>query len=168
MDNANSQIAWNLLKGILLAIGISTLVIGLFTRSWKLGLISLIPNLLPLLLVSGFMGAADIPLKVVTSLIFTITYGISIDDTIHFLNSYRLNKNSNKDIEKVIEQTMSSVWRPMLYTSFVLLCGFMIFTLSEFPSIAILGLLVSGSLLVALLADLILLPLILQYLPSGN
>ena len=84
MDNANSHIAWNLTKGTLLVIAISTLITAMFTNSCKFALISLIPNLLPLLLVTGFMGIADLPLKVATSLIITISYGIAVDDAIQF------------------------------------------------------------------------------------
>ena len=144
----------------------STLIIGLFTGSWKLAAISLVPNLIPMLLVSGFMGVAGIPLKVATSLIFTIAYGIAVDDTIHFLNSYRQNRQICSNTNEAVKQTISNMWRPMLYTSVVLFSGFMIFSLSEFSSIAMLGLLVSGSLLIALFADLLLLPVILLYLPN--
>lgn len=161
MDNANSHIAWNLMKGILLAIAVTTMIIGLFARSWKLAAISLIPNLIPLLLVSGFMGWAGIPLKVATSLIFTIVYGIAVDDTIHFLNSYRLNTRIYTDTNEAVKQTIYNMWRPMLFTSIVLFSGFMIFLLSEFSSISTLGLLISGSLIVALLTDLLLLPVLL-------
>lgn len=162
MDNANNHLAGNLSKGILVAILVATLIIGLFTKSWKLALVSLVPNILPLLLIAGFMGADGIPLKVATSLIFTITYGIAVDDTIHFLNSYRLNKNLLSDTNEAIHQTIANMWRPMLYTSVVLFSGFMIFALSEFSSISLLGYLVSGSLILALLADLVLLPAILR------
>lgn len=161
MDNANNHIARNLMKGILLAIVVSTLVIGLLIRSWKLAAISLIPNLIPLLLVAGFMGAAGIPLKVATSLIFTIVYGIAIDDTIHFLNSYRLNSKLFTDPNEAVKQTIANMWRPMLFTSIVLFSGFMIFLLSEFSSISTLGLLISGSLIAALFTDLLLLPVLL-------
>lgn len=161
MDNANNHIAWSLTKGIMIAIAISTLVLGLFTMSWKLAAISLIPNLIPLLLVFGFMGATGIPLKVATSLIFTITYGIALDDTIHFLNGYRLNRKIYPDVNEAVKHTIVKMWRPMLYTSVVLFSGFMIFSLSEFSSISTLGVLISGSLLVALLTDLLLLPVLL-------
>jgi predicted RND superfamily exporter protein len=133
-------------------------------KSWRLAAISLIPNLIPLLLVAGFMGAAGIPLKVATSLIFTIVYGIAVDDTIHFLNSYRLNCKLYRDPEEAVQQTISDMWRPMLFTTIVLISGFMIFLLSEFSSISNLGLLISGSLVAALLTDLFLLPVLLTKL----
>lgn len=161
LDNANANIAWNLMKGILLAIGVTTLLIGLFTRSWKLAAISLVPNLIPLLLVAGFMGATGIPLKVGTSLIFTIAYGIAVDDTIHFLNNYQLNRKIYQNNDEAVMQTISYMWRPMLNTSLVLFSGFMIFSFSEFSSISTLGLLISGSLIAALLTDLTLLPILL-------
>lgn len=164
MDNANSNIARNLMKGILLAVAISTLIIGLLMRSLKLAAISLIPNLIPLLLVAGCMGVTGIPLKVATSLIFTIVYGIAVDDTIHFLNSYRLNSRLYSETNEAIKQTLSDMWRPMLFTSIVLFSGFMIFILSEFSSISNLGLLIGGSLVIALFTDLLLLPVLLTNL----
>lgn len=108
------------------------------------------------------MGLFGIPLKVSTSLIFTIVYGIAVDDTIHFLNHYRLNKRLYYNPKMAIEITVLEMWRPMLYTSLILFSGFMIFTLSEFTSISLLGFLVSGSLLAALVADLVLLPILLK------
>lgn len=162
MDNANHHIAWNLTKGILLAIVLTTLIIGRFTASWKLALLSLVPNLLPLLFVLGMMGLMGISLKVATALIFTIAYGIAVDDTIHFLNSYRLNRQAGADIPAAIGATLTQMWRPMLYTSLVLFMGFLIFTLSEFTSISMLGTLTGGALILALLADLLLLPALLH------
>jgi len=165
MDNANQNIAMNLLSGILLAVLIATLILGLFTGSLKLALLSLIPNLLPLLLISGFMGFTGIPLKVSSALVFTIVYGIAVDDTIHFLNSYHINKKTYNNRQDAIAATITAMWKPMMYTSIVLASGFMIFTLSEFPSISLLGYLVSASMVVALFADLVILPLLLK---SGN
>jgi len=162
MDNANRHIAWNLAKGMGLAIGITTLIIFLFTLSFRIALISLIPNLIPMILVGGFMGVAEVPLKVATALIFTIAYGIAVDDTIHFLNSYRLQLKETINRKQAVKSAIHKMWRPMLYTSSVLFAGFMIFTLSQFKSISLLGFLVSGSLFAALIADLLLLPIILK------
>jgi uncharacterized protein len=166
MDNANNHIAKGLAKGILLAILSTTIIIGLFFRSRKIAMISFFTNVIPLLLIAGFMGATGIPLKIATSLIFTITYGIAVDDTIHFLNNYRNNMKLHTDKLEVVKQTISVMWRPMFYTTVVLFSGFMILTLSEFSSIATLGLLISGSLITALLTDLLVLPLLLTLRPK--
>ena len=162
MDNANSHIAWNLSKGMLLAIFITTIIILLFTASIRIALISLIPNLIPMVLVAGFMGITDVPLKVATALIFTIAYGIAVDDTIHFLNSYRMHMKKLKNKTEATKEAIHQMWRPMLFTSAVLFSGFMIFTLSEFNSISLLGVLISGSLIAALIADLLLLPIVIN------
>ena len=162
MDNANQNIAKNLLSGILIAVLVATLIIGLFTGSLKLALLSLIPNLLPLLLISGFMGLTGIPLKVSSALVFTIVYGIAVDDTIHFLSSYYTNKQIFNNRQDAIAATITAMWKPMSYTSIVLASGFMIFTLSEFPSISLLGYLVSASMVTALFADLLVLPILLS------
>lgn len=162
MDNANLHIASNMTVGIFLAITISTLIIWIFTSSWRLALISILTNTFPLIVVAGIMGAFGIPLKVATSLIFTISYGIAVDDTIHFLNSFQQNFKDYSDVNQAVKNTVEQMWRPMLYTSIVLFSGFLIFIASAFPSIALLGFLVGASLLIALLADLLLLPLLLK------
>jgi predicted RND superfamily exporter protein len=162
MDNANHQISKYLVRGILMAVIIATLIIGLFTHSVKLAILSLIPNLFPLILIAGFMGLVGIHLKVSTALIFTIVYGIAVDDTIHFLNSYRLNKFSTKNRKDALAATIFEMWKPMTQTSLVLASGFLIFSFSAFPSISMLGYLVSGSMIIALLADLVILPVFLN------
>ena len=98
---------------------------------------------------------------VIGCIIFTIAYGIAVDDTIHFLNSYQWNRKIYQDNDEAVRRTISYMWRPMLSTSLVLFSGFMIFSFSEFSSISTLGLLVSGSLFIALITDLTLLPILL-------
>ena len=76
--------------GLLIAFGMVALIVGLLFRSLRMTLISLVPNVLPLLFIAGFMGVLDIDLKVSTSIIFTIAFGIAVDDTLHFLAKYRI------------------------------------------------------------------------------
>ena len=152
----------NLSISISLAILLIALVMALLFKSVRMVFIALIPNIMPLLFTAGIMGWTGIAIKPSTILVFSIAFGISIDDTIHFLAKYRqeltrLNWNIKRAVILAVEETGVS----MMYTSIVLFSGFMMFTLSEFDGTRSLGLLVSVTLLVAMFANLLLLPSLL-------
>jgi len=131
-------------------------------RSVKMIVISLIPNLLPLLITAGAMGYLGIPLKPSTILVFSIAFGISVDDTIHFLAKYRQELMASKwKIERSVYAALRETGVSMFYTSIVLFFGFSVFMSSEFGGTVALGGLVSMTLLFAMLANLILLPSLL-------
>src|SRR5690606_16996411 len=122
----------------------------------------LVPNLIPLIITGGLMGYLNIPLKPSTALIFSIAFGISIDDSIHFLARYRQELFANNffvpiAVSKALRETGSS----MIYTSIVLFAGFVIFSASDFGGTAALGKLTSMTLLCAMSTNLILLPSLL-------
>jgi predicted RND superfamily exporter protein len=130
--------------------------------SYKMVLISLIPNLIPLLLTGAVMGFFGIALKPSTILVFSIAFGISVDDTIHFLAKYRQELILNKGlIKKSVFASLQETGVSMLYTSVVLFFGFFIFIASDFGGTVALGLLVSITLLIAMLSNLVLLPALL-------
>ncbi len=168
LDNTNNHITGYLLQGILVAIFTTTLVIWLFTRSASIAIFSVVTNIIPLVFTAGMMGLFDIPLKVSTSLMFTIVYGIAVDDTIHLLNAYMRYKNRFNNDSIAITMAVKKLTKPMIFTSVVLLVGFMIFTTSAFQSIQILGLLVGSSLLIGLITDLLLLPVLLKWMVARN
>ena len=121
--------------------------------------VALIPNLLPLLATAGLMGYLGIPIKPSTILVFGIAFGLSVDDTIRFLAQYRQELvRNNWKIKKSIFSTLEEEGPSMFYTSFVLLFGFSVFTLSDFGGTVALGGLVSITLLFGMLTNLILLP----------
>ena len=128
-------------------------------RSFKMVLVSLIPNLLPLLMTAGLMGFLDIPLKPSTILVFGIAFGLSVDDTIRYLAQYReeLRKN-NWRIRQSVFSAYKEASLSMFYTSIVLFFGFMVFLLSDFGGTKALGGLVALTLLFGLLSNLMLLP----------
>ena len=128
-------------------------------RSYKMIVISLVPNLLPLVITAGVMGFSGIPLKPSTILVFSIAFGISVDDTIHFLAKYRQELiASNWKIKSSIYKALRETGVSMFYTSIVLFFGFIVFMSSNFGGTVALGGLVSVTLLMAMLANLILLP----------
>jgi predicted RND superfamily exporter protein len=124
--------------------------------------ISLIPNLLPLVITAGVMGFAGVPIKPSTILVFSVAFGISVDDTIHFLAKYRQELIANRwRIQKSVYAALRETGVSMFYTSIVLFFGFSVFIISSFGGTVALGALVSATLLFAMLANLILLPSLL-------
>ncbi len=155
-----------LVKNLVLSLSLAILLIALFMaylfRSFRMIIISLIPNLLPLAITAGVMGFVGVPIKPSTILVFSIAFGISVDDTIHFLAKYRQELSANHwRIQKSVYAALRETGVSMFYTSIVLFFGFSVFTISSFGGTVALGALVSATLLFAMLANLILLPSLL-------
>ncbi|MGF1558151.1 MAG: RND family transporter [Flavobacteriaceae bacterium] len=158
----------NLVISLALAIGLIALFMAYLFRSYRMILISLIPNLLPLIITAGVMGFVGVPIKPSTILVFSIAFGISVDDTIHFLAKYRQELMANKwRIQKSVYAALRETGVSMFYTSIVLFFGFSVFTISSFGGTVALGALVSATLLFAMLANLILLPSLLLSLEKS-
>lgn len=137
-------------------------------RSFRMILVSLIPNLLPLIITAGLMGFLGVPIKPSTILVFSIAFGISVDDTIHFLAKYRQELIANNwKIKKSVYAALRETGVSMFYTSIVLFFGFSVFTISSFGGTVALGALVSVTLVFAMLANLMLLPSLLLSLEKS-
>jgi len=149
----------NLISSLLFAIFLISMLMVFMFRSFKMVVISLIPNLLPLVITAGLMGYFGIPLKPSTILIFSIAFGLSVDDTIHFLAQYRqeLTKHNWK-IKKSVFATLKEAGVSMFYTSVVLFSGFSVFMLSSFGGTVALGGLIAFTLFFGMLSNLLLLP----------
>ena len=155
-----------LLKNLFISLGLAILLISAFMAimfsSWRMVIMSLTPNVIPLVFTAAIMGFADIPIKASTILVFSIAFGISVDNTIHFLAKYRQElKITNWDIKKSVVLALKETGVSMIYTSIVLFFGFGIFTVSSFGGTQAMGILVSLTLLVAVTSNLILLPSLL-------
>ncbi|WP_430427879.1 efflux RND transporter permease subunit [Maribacter litoralis] len=158
----------NLIMSLALAIALIALFMAYLFRSFRMIVISLIPNLLPLVITAGIMGFVGVPIKPSTILVFSIAFGISVDDTIHFLAKYRQELTANKwRIEKSVYNALRETGVSMFYTSIVLFFGFSVFVISNFGGTVALGSLVSATLLLAMLANLILLPSLLLSLEKS-
>ena len=152
----------NLLLSLALAVGLISIFMAYLFRSFRMILISLVPNLLPLVITAGLMGFLGIPIKPSTILIFSIAFGISVDDTIHFLAKYRQELTANRwQIKKSVYNALRETGVSMFYTSIVLFFGFSVFIISSFGGTQAMGGLVSATLLFAMLSNLILLPSLL-------
>ena len=155
-----------LITNLVVSLSLAILLIALFMawmfRSPQMIIISLLPNILPLLITAGLMGFFDIPIKPSTILVFSIAFGISVDDTIHFLAKYRQELMANNwRIKPSVYAALRETGVSMFYTSIVLFFGFLTFTLSSFGGTIALGGLVSITLLLAMVSNLLLLPSLL-------
>ena len=159
IDKSHELLSLNLIKGLITAIIVIGVILGIYFKSWKLLLISLIPNIIPLIMVAGILGWFGISLKMTTSIIFTIAFGIAVDDTIHMMSYYL--KNKNADPVKRMGDTFKHAGSAMLITSIIMSVGFSLYLFSNFGATYYLGLFVSLSLLIALIIDLSLLPILL-------
>ena len=155
----------NLIMSLIFAVVvISLLMAGLF-RSWRMMVVAILPNLLPLIMTAGIMGWFGIPVKPSTVLIFSIAFGISVDDTLHLLSRYRQELQVNGgNLGQAALTAIRESGVSMFYTSVVLFAGFFIFLASNFGGTQALGLLVSLTLGFAMFSNLILLPSLLMTL----
>lgn len=151
----------NMLEGLGIAFGVIALIIGVLYRSLRMVLIALIPNMLPLLMIAGLMGFFGIYLKASTSIIFTIAFGIAVDDTIHFLSKLKLELNKGRSLAYAVKHTYLFTGKAIIITSIMLAGGFLTLILSTFGGTFYTGLLVSLTLVFAVLADLSLLPILI-------
>lgn len=152
----------NLFSSLAFAIVSIGVLMAILFRSWRMVVISMVPNLIPLFFTGGIMGYFGIPLKPSTLLVFSIAFGISVDDTIHFLAKYRQElKNKEWDLRECVIIAIRESGLGMFYTSIILFCGFSVFMFSQFGGTQALGLLISITLLVAMITNLIVLPSLL-------
>lgn len=155
-----------LIKNLFLSLALAVFLIASFMAwmfsSKRMVVVALLPNLLPLIITAALMGFFGIPIKASTILVFSIAFGISVDDTIHYLAKYRQElKATNWSIRSSVVLALRETGQSMMYTSIILFFGFGIFVLSDFGGTVSLGILVSVTLLSAMLSNLILLPSLL-------
>lgn len=161
LDKNMSTLATNLTKGLLIAIGLVSLLMGFLYKSWKMVLIAIVPNVLPLLMLGAVLGYLGIDLKVSTAIIFTISFGIAVDDTIHFMSKFKLELNKGKSMLYALKRTYLSTGRAIILTTLILCSGFLLLMFSDFLGTFYVGLFLSLTLLFALISDLFILPVLL-------
>ncbi|MDH5608960.1 MAG: MMPL family transporter [Cyclobacteriaceae bacterium] len=165
----NKFLIENLISSMIMAFFVIAIIMGLLFRNLKMIIISLIPNIIPLVITAGIMGFTGIPLKPSTALIFSIAFGISVDYSIHFLAKYRQELFSNNFFVPIaITNSLKETGVSMIYTSVILFFGFVIFAASEFGGTVALGKLTSITLLFAMLTNVIVLPALLLQFDSGK
>lgn len=163
IDKNNKTLAKDLIFSLLFAFSIIAVVVGLMFKNLKIAVLSLIPNVIPLLLVTVVMFIGGIDLKISTSLIFTLAFGIAVDDTIHLLSKYKLERKKGRSHLYALKRSYLSSGKAIIVTTLILVGGFLTLLFSTFTSTFYMGLLVSVTLGFAIVFDLMVMPLIMLY-----
>lgn len=137
-------------------------VIFAVVRSFSLGLLGMLPNVLPVIAILGLMGASDIHLDVGTAMIASIVLGVSVDDTIYFLLHYKRARSQGAGVRDAVAYTLAIAGKPALFCSAVLALGFFVLAFSSFQTLAIFGLLSGFAVLLAGASELFVLPALLE------
>ncbi len=152
------KIVYSLASSIGLAFIAISIIMAFLFKEFKLVIISLIPNILPLVVIAGFMGYFGVDIKPSSAVIFTIAFGIAVDDTIHYLARLKVELQRGYTLADALQITTQKTGRAIIITSMILVAGFGSLISSAFNSTMLMGILVCGTILTALIADLILLP----------
>lgn len=166
-EQNNQYLTQGLFSGLLLSMLIIAVSMGSLFFSWRILVLALLPNLLPILVLGGIMGFSGISLKASTMIVIALCFGIAFDDTIHFLGRLKLEmKKGYTSRHDLIGRTLTGCGEGLVLTTLVLCAGFLILVASDFGGTFYIGLFSCVTLIVALGADLLLLPiLILRFFP---
>jgi predicted RND superfamily exporter protein len=156
IDYNNSYLVENMLLDIMLSILSVALLVGMLFYSWRIALLSLIPNVIPLIGLSAFMVISGIDIKISTSIIFSIAFGIAVDDTIHFMGKLKLLQNRGYSKNYAVKRTFISTGKAIIMTTLILCAGFVSLIFSSFMGTFYVGMLVTITLIIALVGDLLL------------
>ncbi|MDW3190883.1 MAG: MMPL family transporter [Cytophagales bacterium] len=160
IDQTHHLLAGSMAKSLGWAVLLVSILFGIYFRSAKWSLIALIPNVVPLLITGLLMYVLKVPIQLSTSLIFVLVFGIVVDDTIHFLATFK--RSPAGTTEEKLDYTMETSGRGMLHTTITLVAGFALFLLSGFGGTYYLGFFLCIALITALITDWLLLPVILR------
>lgn len=161
IDRGHESVTMQMVKGLGVAFLIVGLIGGILFKSTRLALILLIPNIIPLIWMCGIMWLLGVDFKLTTAILFTVAFGIAVDDTIHFMSKLKLELTKGKNLHYAIKRTFIDAGKAIVLTSVILVSGFGLLIFSQFGVTHFTGLLISFSLVFALLADLFLLPVLL-------
>lgn len=144
---------------VFFALWIST---SIYFKSVKIGLIAMIPNIIPITCTLGLMGWAGISLNIATAMTASIAIGLAMDDTTHFFSTFRDKYSKEDDYDKGIYKTLSLLGEPMMYSSYLMIAGYLVMVLSQFRLTVLFGFFCAFTILMALISDLFLTPLVLS------
>jgi len=146
----------------LIAFGLISIMMIILVGNIKIGLISMIPNILPILFLSTIMVIFDMPLDMFTMLIGAIALGLAVDDTVHFMHNFRRYELEYNDVDKAVRLTLMGTGRAIVVTSIVLSVGFLVLLFASMSSMFNFGVLTASAIFIALLADFFLVPAIMK------
>lgn len=163
IDKNAEYVRKNLLQGLGVAVLIISVLMALLFKNWRMLIISIVPNIIPLVLAGALLGYLGIELEAGVSIVFAVIFGIAVDDSIHFLSKYKLAKVKGLEREEAIMVTFRETGKAIILTSLILFFGFLVMLFSIHPPSVVIGLLISLTLVSALLSDLLLIPLLIRW-----
>jgi predicted RND superfamily exporter protein len=161
VDLNNDYMVNNMMQGFLFSIIVIAILTYFLHKSWRMVLVFILPNVIPLLIMAGVMGFAGIELKSATSLVFSIAFGVATDDTIHFISRLKIELGYGKSLVYAFKRTYFETGKPILLTTFILMGGFISLMVSDFQSTFYFGFLICITIIIAVMADIFLLPVLL-------
>lgn len=162
LDKNSEFVKDSLMQGLLIALLIVSLLMGFLFKDVKMLFLALVPNLIPLLFAAALIGYSGVALEAGVSIVFAIIFGIAVDDTIHFLSKYKLAKDQYGDREKALEVTFQECGKAIIFTTIILFFGFLVLLFSSNEPSMVIGMLISITLISALVADLTILPVLIR------
>lgn len=154
----------NMYQSFIILVIVVSMITGILYKSWKLVLISMVANMIPVLVVGGVLGFTGIEMRGTTTIIFTVGFVIAVDNTLHFIHRYKLERKNGLSVQEAINKTILQTGIAMTLTSLILLGGFTVLLFSSFGDIYYHGLLVSIVIFVAIVTDLVLTPVLIKLL----
>jgi len=163
VDKNHEYLRKNLFYSLGLAFCLVALIFAWLFKDWRMVLISIIPNVIPMLVAGATLAFTGIELKAATSVIFTVSFGIAVDDTIHFLTRYKLQRQKGDDVETALRQTFLVSGKAITITTILLMVGFISLVFSSFTGTYYVGILICVTLFSAWLADIFVIPQLIYF-----
>lgn len=168
VDKNHEYLRKNLFQGLLLAFILVGIIFSILFKDWRMVLVSIIPNIVPMVVAGAALGFTGIELKAVTAVIFTVSFGIAVDDTIHFLTRYKLERSKGRSVDAALRQTFLVSAKAITITTIILVFGFISLMFSSFTGTYYVGVLVCITLISALIADIYIIPQLLYWINPGS
>jgi predicted RND superfamily exporter protein len=164
LDKNSEYVRDQTIYGMLWSVMIISILMAFILKDWRMIIIFLIPNLFPLIICGAFMGFWGIELEAGISIVFSVIFGIAVDDTIHTLSKFKIYREKGLNVDESLRETLLEVGKPMFQTAIILFFGFLVMLFSATPTSVHIGLLMSFTLASALLSDLFMLPVLVRFL----
>jgi uncharacterized protein len=163
IDKNANYVRGDLIEGLAWEVGLIALLMGLLLKNGRMIIIFLIPNLFPLVFAGALLGFLGIDLDAGISMVFTVVFGIAIDDTIHFLSSFNINKKKGQTVDIALKTTLLETGKPVFLTTIILFFGFLVMLFSIHPPSVTVGKLIAMTLITALMSDLFINPILIRW-----
>ncbi len=163
IDVNNRKLVDNMVLDLFLSVVVIGIIMAFIYKSWRMFFLTIIPNIIPLVLVGGIMGYLGIPIKISTSIVFNIAFGIAVDDTIHFLARVKTLLSEGLSLRYAVKRTFLTTGKAMIVTTLILCGGFMTLIFSNFLGTFYIGLLITLTLIIGVITELLFAPLVVLF-----